>query len=254
MKVVEKLSDWIAIRNLLDQSVGFVPTMGALHQGHTSLVDRASQENEIVVMSIYLNPTQFDNADDLTSYPSSWEQDLELAEKAGVDFILAPRYEELYPLNYRYRVVETEFSKELCGQNRPGHFDGVLTVVMKLLNLAQADRAYFGEKDFQQLRLIEDMVKSFFMKTEIIGCPIVREEDGLAMSSRNRRLSQEERLVAAKFPEIISRPEKDQSVIAALSQAGFEVDYVRSINDRRFAAVKTGPKENPVRLIDNVSL
>lgn len=180
-------------------SLGFVPTMGALHQGHLSLVEKALEENDKTLVSLFVNPTQFDNQSDLEAYPNLVEEDMDKLKMAGVQYVLLPDFDMIYPDKYRYQVSENEESKLLCGAHRPGHFDGVLTVVMKLLNIAQAERAYFGEKDFQQLRLIQGMAEAFFMDTEIIACPLVREDDGLAMSSRNLRLTASERKKALSF-------------------------------------------------------
>ena len=190
LKVFESIAEFIKYRdqNLTAKKVGFVPTMGALHEGHASLLRKSSQENEITVLSIYVNPTQFNNPDDLKKYPRTQEADLEVAKKSGANIVISPKYEEMYSDNYRYKVTEAEFSKILCGVYCLGHFDGVLIVVMKLLNIVSANKAYFGEKDYQQLQLIKDMAKNFFMKTEIVPCPTLREKDGLAMSSRNVRL------------------------------------------------------------------
>ena len=253
MKVFERLSDWREFRKTLrTPSLGFVPTMGALHEGHASLIRQSVEENASTVLSIYVNPTQFDNASDLQKYPITWEQDLILAKEAGVDYVLSPSFSEMYPDKYRFRVREDDFSQLLCGANRPGHFEGVLTVVLKLLNLVGADRAYFGEKDFQQYSLIRDMCESFFISTEIVPCPIVREENGLAMSSRNQRLSAAERASAPKFFEILSRPFDDAQVADQLAETGFRVDYVETHQGRRFGAVKVGHGKNEIRLIDNV--
>ena len=161
--------------------------------------EEASAENDITVLSIYVNPTQFNNPDDLANYPDTLSEDLESATEVGVDYVLMPTYDQIYADGFRYQVDETEFSRELCGTNRPGHFTGVLTVVMKLLNLVQADRAYFGKKDFQQYQLIKDMCQTFFMQVEIVGCDTVREQDGLAMSSRNKLLSRQARCKASDF-------------------------------------------------------
>ncbi|HKX54749.1 MAG TPA: pantoate--beta-alanine ligase, partial [Xanthomonadales bacterium] len=151
MQVFDSLQGWRAWRSGITASVGFVPTMGALHRGHLALLQRSLAENPVTVASIYVNPTQFNNADDLKKYPRSDEQDLAMLQDAGVDAVLMPGYAELYPDGYRYRLVESELSQRFCGAHRPGHFDGVLSVVLKLLNIVAPDRAYFGEKDYQQL-------------------------------------------------------------------------------------------------------
>ncbi|HEY5552155.1 MAG TPA: pantoate--beta-alanine ligase, partial [Opitutaceae bacterium] len=168
--------------------IGFVPTMGALHEGHRSLLRRARAENELVVTSVFVNPTQFDNKDDLATYPRTLESDVEFAGDL-VDAVVAPNAAALYADDYRYRVIETDLSRVMEGEQRPGHFDGVLTVVMKFLNLVRPERAYFGRKDWQQLQLVRGMAAAFFLPVEIVECETERDPDGLAMSSRNRRLS-----------------------------------------------------------------
>ena len=229
-------------------SIGFVPTMGALHDGHLSLIERARHENDRVVVSIFVNPTQYDDPDDLERYPRTLDADTRLAESAGADLIFHPRAEEIYHDNYRYRVTEIVSSRELEGAHRQGHFDGVLTVVLKLLNIVLADRAYFGEKDWQQLELVRDMTAAFFHPTEIIAGPIIREADGLAMSSRNIHLSLEERELAPEFHRILQTGASTEDMNRQLVDAGFVVDYVTQRGDRILGAVRLGK----VRLIDNV--
>lgn len=231
-------------------SVGFVPTMGALHQGHLSLIKRCSAENHHCVVSIFVNPTQFDEQGDLDNYPQTWPADTDACRQLGVDVIFNPTYEELYPDNYHYRVSEDDVSRVLCGAHRPGHFDGVLTVVMKLFNIVGPQRAYFGEKDFQQYQLVRQMAAAFFMPVTVVGCPTVRESDGLAMSSRNQRLKAHERAKAAAFPAILSSVGPPHTVASNLATNGFEVDYVEDFKGRRCAAVRLGE----VRLIDNIPL
>jgi pantoate--beta-alanine ligase len=229
-------------------TLGFVPTMGALHEGHLSLVRQAKSENNKVLVSIFVNPTQFDDPKDLRLYPRTFERDLELLKSAGADYVLSPSSDDIYRDKYRFRINENELSQILCGAHRPGHFDGVLTVVLKLLNLASSERAYFGEKDFQQYLLIKQMAEAFFLETEIIGCPTVREEDGLAMSSRNERLQATERALAAQFPRVLREATSATEAKQRLQDLGFEVDYITQVFGRRFGAVRIGS----VRLIDNV--
>jgi pantoate--beta-alanine ligase len=199
-------------------------------------------------VSIFVNPTQFDRPEDLAKYPKTLEADRHVLEEAGADYLIYPQYEELYRDDYRYKVSESRESRILCGAHRPGHFDGVLTVVMKLLNLARADRAYFGEKDFQQLELVRGMVEAFFVPTAIVPCALVREADGLAMSSRNTRLSPEERERAPLFARILREERDTEEARRKLEAAGFQVDYVEEWKGRRLGAVHLGS----VRLIDNV--
>lgn len=230
------------------QSTGFVPTMGALHEGHASLIRRSLAENERTVASVYLNPTQFNNPQDLETYPVSLDADMEILRGLGVDLLFLPDYEALYSDGYRYRISENELSGSLCGAARPGHFEGVLTVVLKLLNLVRPTRAYFGEKDWQQYRLIEGMKEAFFMDLEIVPCPIVREPSGLAMSSRNRRLSPAElERAPALYRELSSRKPLGE-IRRRLEGEGFAVEYLEEREGRLFAAAFLGK----VRLIDNV--
>jgi pantoate--beta-alanine ligase len=251
-KVVTRLADWRRERDALAKAgltVGFVPTMGALHSGHVSLLERARAENDRVVMSIFVNTTQFDDPADLGRYPRTLEADLALAGD-NVDLVLVPDPAEMYADQYRYRVSEHAQSAVMEGAHRPGHFDGVLTVVLKLLNLVRPDRAYFGEKDRQQLDLVQGMARALFLPVEIIPCPTVRDADGVALSSRNRRLSPGARARAAAFPRI--RRESADAAAAAreLEQSGFGVDYVEDHGGVRLAAVRL----DEVRLIDNVRL
>jgi pantoate--beta-alanine ligase len=230
-------------------TVGFVPTMGALHAGHRSLLERARAENDRVLLSIFVNPAQFNDPADLARYPRTLEADLALATGLA-DGVFAPSAEELYPDQYRYRMTETDLSLHGEGVHRPGHFDGVLTVVLKLLNLMQAHRAYFGEKDWQQLQLIRGMVRALFLPVEIVACPTLRERDGLALSSRNARLSPAGRARAPEFARILRSASTAAAAVPALQAAGFEVDYVEESDGVRLGAVRL----EGVRLIDNVQL
>ena len=249
MKIVRSLSEWRTIRtSMQSQRVGFVPTMGALHFGHQSLLTRSRSECDIVVLSIFVNPTQFNNPNDLKNYPITFDEDVRMASEAGVDYILAPAFDEIYPVGYRYKVSENEYSSRMEGRHRPGHFDGVLTVVMKLLNLVRPARAYFGEKDFQQLTLVQDMVRDFFMPIEIVPCATVREASGLAMSSRNRLLDPDLAPKAKLIHELLVSNSSCQSITEKLNSEGFRVDYIEEHQGRRFAAAFLGN----VRLIDNV--
>lgn len=252
MKIIDNLDAWRRLRQQLSGTVGFVPTMGALHRGHARLLERSVAENATTVLSIYLNPTQFNNPDDLARYPCTLEQDLQLARELGVDVVLLPGYDDLYADDYRFRIEEHRFSRELCGAHRPGHFTGVLTVVMKLLNLVRPTHAYFGEKDFQQLQLIRDMCESFFMDVEIVGCATVREPDGLALSSRNALLDTAGRARSAQFQRLLRSDLDDAAVARELNRAGFVVDYVETRDGRRFGAVLVDCGDRQVRLIDNV--
>jgi len=249
-RLLGNLDQWREFRSgLAGRSLGFVPTMGALHEGHRSLLERACEENEIVVLSIFVNPTQFDDPADLDKYPRSLDADLALIDGMA-DAVIVPTPTELYRDGYRYRATEYTLSTRWEGVQRPGHFDGVLTVVLKLLNLVSPQRAYFGEKDWQQLQLVRGMARAFFLPVEIVACATVRDADGLAMSSRNRRLSAMGRAHAARFPRILRESPSAHAAAEALKASGFEVDYVADTEGMRLGAVRV----EGVRLIDNIAL
>ncbi len=250
MKVFESLNDWLEFRKCLAKSLGFVPTMGAIHEGHLSLLDAAKFENESAAVSIFLNPTQFNDPKDLEKYPVSLEQDLKLLQQRGCDFVLLPKYQEIYHDDYQFKVSETRWSQILEGRARPGHFDGVLTVVLKLLNLLRADKAYFGEKDYQQFQMIQEMAQSFFLATEILSVATVRDADGLAMSSRNRLLNAQERQLAPNFFKQLSSNQSLDQIQKQLEDFGFRVDYLEEYKGRRYGAVFLGN----MRLIDNIAI
>jgi pantoate--beta-alanine ligase len=224
--------------------------MGALHEGHISLVEKSKKENEKTLVSIFVNPTQFNDPKDLERYPRTLTADLKKLADVGVDDVLFPEASEIYKDNYQFRVQENSLTKILCGPFRPGHFEGVLTVVLKLLALAQADNAYFGEKDYQQFLLIKKMAESFFLPVNIIGCPTIREKDGLAMSSRNTLLSPEARSRAPLIFEFLRSKMSDGEIAQKLGEVGFVVDYVETHFGRRFVAAKI----DGIRLIDNVKI
>ena len=249
-EVYRSLEKWSAAREGLGSSIGFVPTMGALHEGHLSLVRESRDQNDVTVVSIFVNPTQFNDPDDLRNYPRNIERDLEILKKAQADFVILPDERDIYPDEYCYRVAESKESRILCGAHRPGHFEGVLTVVLKLLQVSGADRAYFGEKDYQQYRLIDQMARAFFLKTRVIPRPIIREPDGLAMSSRNQLLLPEHRRLAPEFIRTLKQKKSCDAIRAELERAGFKVDYVEEHWGRRLGAVRLGK----VRLIDNVEI
>ncbi|MGA0001863.1 MAG: pantoate--beta-alanine ligase [Steroidobacteraceae bacterium] len=254
MKLCDTLAGWQAFRAPLGGRVGFVPTMGCLHAGHASLVARSLQECDHTILSIFVNPAQFNDPKDLERYPRTLDADLALARELGVDAVLLPVPAMLYPDGYAYRVQEMEFSTSLCGASRPGHFTGVLTVVMKLLNLVQPTRAYFGEKDHQQLELIRGMAAAFFMNVEIVGCATVRDADGLALSSRNRLLDAKARQTALGLVGALREARSDEEAIQRLTHSGLAVDYVETRGGRRYAAVRVETPSGIVRLIDNLEL
>ena len=229
-------------------SIGFVPTMGDLHEGHLSLIHRAKQENDFVVVLVFVNPTQFDEQNDYVAYETPLALDVHLADTAGADLVFAPAVEDIYPDDYSFRISECNLSQELEGASRRGHFDGVLTIVMKLLNIVRPTRAYFGEKDWQQLQLVRQMTTAFFLDTSIIACPTVREADGLAMSSRNKRLSDKERALAPLLYETLSSSRTEEEMSKWLKSKGIDVDYIERRGSRLIGAVRIGS----TRLIDNV--
>jgi pantoate--beta-alanine ligase len=258
--------------------VGLVPTMGALHGGHASLLDHMANECDVRMASIFVNPRQFSEGEDLSRYPRSREADLELCNQAGVDLVFAPDAEEMYPGHFEVTVQAGALATLWEGEYRLGHFDGVLTVVAKLFNICRPDRAYFGEKDFQQLRIVEQMVLDLDFEVLVVPCPIIRDQSGLALSSRNSYLSEREREYAPHLyralhagAEAFAAGERSaQHIIARAghelegwTQNGLLVDYMQVVDpstlavrdearegDRLIAAVRLGS----TRLIDNVEL
>lgn len=255
-----------------DQTIGFVPTMGYLHEGHMSLVENARRENDVVVMSIFVNPTQFGPNEDLDRYPRDFERDEKLAREAGVDVLFYPTTETMYPLDMA-RVTVRHGADVLCGSSRPGHFDGVLTIVSKLFNLVQPTRAYFGLKDAQQVALIEGYVRDYFVPVEIRRCPIIREETGLAKSSRNVYLSDIETVEASRIfsaltmaREALDAGQQADEVKRQLTERldeipNSQIDYVELVDYPTLGVVSSDSTElllavaiqfERARLIDNV--
>ena len=231
-------------------SVGFVPTMGYLHEGHKSLMDAARKGNDNVVVSIFVNPMQFGPTEDLATYPRDLDHDAALCESAGVDLIFHPEAEEMYEKDFCSFVDMTGLTEGLCGKTRPIHFRGVCTVVNKLFNIVTPDHAYFGQKDGQQLAVIKRMVRDLNMDIEIVGCPIVREEDGLAKSSRNTYLSPEERKAALILSKTVAlgkelaKTEKDANKVVEAMKKNIEteplakIDYVEAVDALSMAPVE----------------
>jgi pantoate--beta-alanine ligase len=252
MHVFSNLEDWIGLRNSLssDTTLGFVPTMGNLHAGHASLFLTSSKENKYTVSSLFINPTQFNKSDDFTNYPRTQEADIELMANSGVDFCILPQEQAIYADEYTYQVQENHLCQLMEGKHRPGHFNGVLTIVMKLLNLTRPNRAYFGEKDYQQYMLIHGMAKALFMNVHIKSCPTIRESSGLAYSSRNNRLTKDQRVLAEQFANIFHQSKPCDMITEELSKQGIIVEYIEEFQNRRFAAVLIGD----IRLIDNYLL
>lgn len=279
MKLITTIKD---LRTLLDehraagQKIGLVPTMGALHEGHASLVDRSVAENDVTVVSIFLNPTQFNDKKDLERYPRTLEADCALLEQHGASIAFAPSVEEVYPEPDTRQFSYPPTDAVMEGAFRPGHFNGVCQIVSKLFDYVDADRAYFGEKDFQQIAVIRRMVDDLKLRVEIVPCPVIREESGLAMSSRNTLLTDEERATAAHIYRIMKEsltlvPEKTVQevhdfVVESINEAeGLEVQYYSIVDGDTLADVANwtdaphivgcitvycGTK--PIRLIDHI--
>src|SRR5581483_4501064 len=249
MQVWQSLAGWQERRRALEaHTIGFVPTMGALHRGHVSLVERCRRENEIVAVSIFVNPSQFNDPKDLDRYPRTVDKDLALLQCLRADEVIAPAPAEMYPQGYRIRLEPDPSWLVMEGAHRPGFLQGVLTVVLKLFNIVRPARAYFGEKDYQQLQAITEMVREFFIPTEIVPCATVREQSGLALSSRNTLLSPQGRDRAAAIFQALNTAGSPAETRAILEREGFVVDYVEERWGRRFAAAFL----EGVRLIDNV--
>lgn len=229
------------------KSIGVVPTMGALHEGHLSLVHASTQATNVTIATIFLNPTQFAAGEDLDKYPQPLDSDLAMLKAAGVDYVFVPGREEMYPSDFSTRVLPPLVSKKLEGEFRPSHFEGVVTIVLKLLNVTQANVGFFGQKDFQQALVIKQMVKDFNVPTEIRVCPIVREPDGLALSSRNVYLSDEEREIALSLSRTLDHIE---SQIKSGQHDGFEVitEMRQMLIDSGVDSIDYATIANPVTL------
>lgn len=250
MNIVSNIAEWQQIRkNILGKSIGFVPTMGHLHAGHISLCEQSKSENDITVVTIFVNPTQFNQSSDFERYPRTLEQDIKCIENK-VDYLIVPSATDIYPDQFQFKIIEDELSKELEGEFRPGHFSGMLTIVLKLLNLVQPTKAYFGEKDYQQLLLIKKMVEALFLPVTIVACETMRDTDGLALSSRNSRLNKDQRDKATSFPHLLKSSSTTEQIVKDLELLGFKVDYIVDKWQRRLGAVWV----DDVRLIDNISL
>jgi len=234
-------------------SIGLVPTMGSLHEGHIALLRSARAENETVVMSLFVNPAQFGDASDLAKYPRDEERDLELAREAGADLVFAPSVDEMYPPGFQTWVDVTELGAILEGRFRPGHFRGVATIVLKLLNIVRPTRVYFGQKDAQQVEVIRRLAADLAVEVELRIVPTVRDADGLALSSRNARLTAEERAAALALPRALTTRDRAAALAELASSNGLEVDYVEVVDfdpPVLAGAVRVGS----TRLIDNVPL
>ncbi len=281
MKIIHKIDELkseIETYRSDKKNIGFVPTMGALHEGHISLVQRCVQENDICIISIFVNPTQFNNSEDLAKYPRDLKQDSEMLEKAGCNLVFNPDPREIYTeaeLSNTFNFDFEGLDQVMEGKFRPGHFNGVVQIVSKLFNLIQPQKAYFGEKDFQQLAIIHLMVTKLKMNTEIVDCQIIREQSGLAMSSRNARLTTEQRKNAAQISKVLfesrnfvlqSSPEelKNRVITQINNTPDLKVEYFEIVDSESLQPIVNTWKRKAigciavfcgeVRLIDNVRL
>lgn len=278
MRIIDNLKElkqFVKEQKMSGKSIGLVPTMGYLHEGHQALMKKARGENDIVIVSDFVNPIQFGPNEDYDAYPRNLEHDKEKCLEQGVDILFVPSVEEMYPRNYSSYVNVENLTDNLCGAQRPGHFKGVCTVVLKLFNITKADRAYFGKKDIQQLMIIRRMVKDFDLDIEVIALPIIREDDGLAKSSRNKYLSSEQRSDALSLSKalqlgknMIEQGEKNTKVIKEAMKELFDrlnctIDYIKIVDGETLKDVEniTGPsiialaiKFETTRLIDNITI
>ncbi len=259
-----------------DQVIGLVPTMGALHEGHRSLIHQAREECDVVALSIFVNPTQFAPGEDFSSYPRTRDQDLEMASREGVDLVWFGNSSEMYPADFATQIELPSLSSQLCGQTRPRFFAGVCLVVLKLFQLFQPQRAYFGEKDYQQLTIIKRMTRDLDLDLEVVPCPLIREADGLALSSRNVNLQGAARqqavdlsrslfLARELWQQGVDCPQQIRQEAIALYSSGVELDYFEVVDRQRLepvdridpqlgAVVCLAATVGGVRLIDNISL
>lgn len=277
LHTIAEIREFVKDQKRQMNTVGLVPTMGSLHKGHLSLVQRAQSQTDVVVMSIFVNPLQFGPSEDFDRYPRNLDADAKLAEAAGVDVIFAPSVKEMYPQQQVTFIDVETVSENLCGASRPGHFRGVATVVGKLLNIVQPDQAFFGMKDAQQVRVIQQMAADLNMPVDIVPCPIVREPEGLAMSSRNVYLSDEQRPQALSLYKSLQAAEtmfsqgersvnvirdRVRSIIAAEPLA--DIDYIKIVDLQNLADIENHITEPALlalavrfggtRLIDNTTL
>lgn len=258
--IIKKINDIRAKVNKYKakgQMVGFVPTMGALHIGHESLIERARKECDIVIVSIFVNPTQFGPNEDFNKYPRQLEADSELCSKHSVDVVFAPDSKDIYPEGDATVVVSPgQYQDRLCEKSRPGHFNGVTTVVAKLFNIITPDKAYLGQKDAQQLAIIKKMVRDLNFSVEIVPCPTVRDVDGLAFSSRNKYLALEAREKALSLYRCLKKAVEDGDLEQAKSElhAEVELEYLEKVSLGEDDFIAIAAKVDGVRLIDNISM
>ena len=277
MKIIHKIDELKDVIKNINKTIGLVPTMGALHLGHASLIKKSVEQNEFTIVSIFVNPVQFGINEDFEKYPRTLKKDAKMCEELGVDIVFAPAADEMYQDTKELTLVCPPYSviNKLCGKSRPGHFDGVATVVSKLFNLSKCKRAYFGQKDAQQLFIIKKMVKDLNFDVEIIPCPIVRENDGLALSSRNSYLDESSRGKALKLSKALNyakelwqkgiRNKQTLCDSALKILEGTMVDYIEIVNPETFEDWQENDKKalmliaakippTNTRLIDNMEL
>ena len=275
-KTIKEIKTFINISKNNVKTIGFVPTMGFLHKGHMSLINMSLQHNDITILSIFVNPSQFGEGEDFDKYPRDFDRDLEIAERNFVDAVFLPETKEIYPEGFSTHVTVSEITDKLCGVSRPVHFRGVATIVNKLFNIVKPDRAYFGQKDSQQALVIKKMVEDLNMDIEVVVCPIIREKDGLAISSRNKYLNENERKSAVaisralfKAEEAIKEGEREKEKIIELIKTTIMkekiigIEYIEILNSHALEdinSIKGGiiiaiaVKIGQTRLIDNIML
>ncbi|OGW87037.1 MAG: pantoate--beta-alanine ligase [Omnitrophica bacterium RIFCSPHIGHO2_02_FULL_46_11] len=251
IRSIKKLDQALLVLRQKGKRIGFVPTMGCLHEGHLSLVRYAQRENDVVVVSIFVNLTQFGPREDFKRYPRDLKQDQKFLKKAGVDYLFVPLRTSIYPKNFKNFIEPGPLARHLCGPKRPGHFRGVATVVHRLFKLVKPNVAYFGEKDYQQARIIAELVRRLRLPVKIRTCPIVREKDGLAMSSRNQYLSKKERICARAIYQSLKQAKKlihsgernilriKRAIREILASCVDKIDYIEVANPKTCAPVKT---------------
>ena len=273
--IIKSVSEMIKVSRSIKTSIGFVPTMGYLHEGHLSLVKKAKQETETVVVSIYVNPSQFAPNEDLDKYPRSFERDIQLLAELDVDYVFFPDNQEMYPEGYKTWITVEKISKILCGKFRSTHFRGVATIVAKLMNIVNADFMFMGEKDYQQIVVLEQMIKDLNFKTRIVRCLLIREKDGIAMSSRNKYLSSQQRNDALCLYQSLLKAQKKykegltesadiiKKMKELIESCNGVVDYIDVIDPNSLKAISSlhkgcrilvAVKIGKTRLIDNIEI
>ena len=277
MQIIQDISSTKSLCRSLKQegTLGFVPTMGYLHEGHLSLVKQSVKENPNTIVSIFVNPSQFGQNEDLDTYPRDLERDVALLKECGVEYVFNPNAQTIYPSGFDTWVVPEKLASVLCGKSRPGHFRGVATVVLKLLNITNPDHMYMGIKDYQQLRILKQMASDLHLDCDIVACPIVREADGLAMSSRNSYLNPDERKRALslyhgllKARELYEQGERDcgqiiKTIKSIIRESGGRIDYIECVDPLTLQSISEAKDDTRMmlavyfgktRLIDNMAL